>query len=275
MFKLGPIRPSEFENDSAMPFQIRTTPCPGQPNQLLSVFSGASAAWRHLQNHLLTNPECEAWACICPQMLEIVDLTNADARWQYRQGGDGDSGDYWQPLYDQYAQAVTRAAIASDRLGWHRHDPGWNVRVALGHEGLLQVFHPHLKSAFLPNQGNATEVVAARLAGRTRRDTEARSQRDTMRRHGMRAGRSSPMAFAKTVEQCQRRESGWTPRQTIYHRVFRPAVRFIRSNHRHTRKSNGDLEYRDYALLKEVLPPMSQLSFDDWDALLPTEASES
>lgn len=244
---------------------------PGQASLSVSIYDTAQDAWKHLQNHVLTAPECEAWAVVHPELLEVVDLHDANARWQFGQqvnrseSPDAPEGtaQSLQHLYDRYAVAVQEAANSADRLGWHVCHQGRRVTVALGINGVLQIYRKALKTAFLPGHGNAYETLAARRENRLRRDAASDSLADSIR--GMRAGRTPS---ERAVAREQRRRQAHVAEQSLDQKryyVFRKAVQTIRSDNRAALNSEGTAHSTaDYALLKAVLPPMSKLRLSDW-----------
>ncbi|MCS7016419.1 MAG: hypothetical protein NZM42_09935, partial [Gemmatales bacterium] len=55
-----------------------------------------------------------------------------------------------------------------------------------------------------------------------------------------------------------------SPLQRIYFEVFRPALQFIFRQQLTSVRPDGRVERRDYALLKEVLPPRKRMKYDTW-----------
>lgn len=260
--------------------QLQSVPHPDRPRLKVSIYDGPQDAWKHLQNHVLTAPECQAWAVVQPQLLDVIDLYDPDACWQFRRQVDRwsahDTGDeaedqtkdhagenVLQPLYDRYAVAVQEAARSAQRLGWHVRHELRRVTVALGLNGVLQVYKRNLKTAFLPGHGNAQESIAARREGRLRRDSSPDSLAGSMR--GMRIGRTpSQRALAREERRRQMRTAEQSTDQKRYH-VFRKAVQAIRADNRVALNGDGTAHSTaDYALLKAVLPSMSRLRLADW-----------
>jgi len=66
------------------------------------------------------------------------------------------------------------------------------------------------------------------------------------------------------------RRAKWNTDQRIFYEVFRPAVQHIRDSYWDSNASQARarrLGRHEYALLKEKLPPNSELGFDEWLAL--------
>lgn len=252
--------------------QLRTVRHPGRTGLTVSIYETAQAACRHLQNHVLTAPECQAWAVVQPQLLEVVDLHNASARWQlcqriqrlFKQHNTQATLDSdLQQLYDHYAVAVLEAAASASRLGWYAQHPGRCVTVAMGLNGILQVYKRTLVTAFLPGHGNAQETLAAKRENRLRRDSAPETLANTIR--GMRAGRR--LSARAAAREHRRRQDHLADHslETKRYYVFRKAVQAIRADNRVGLTSDGTPHSRaDYTLLKAVLPPMSKLRLADW-----------
>jgi hypothetical protein len=119
-----------------------------------------------------------------------------------------------------------------------------------------------LNTAFLPGQGDP-------LATGESRPTDASTAAIT-REAGMRSGRHGHRD-RELIERerlaRQRREAAWTPAQRLYYRVFKPAVQFVKRCQHRCRDMLGRETRGDYALLKNVLPHLSQLKLDDWLAM--------
>jgi hypothetical protein len=252
--------------------QLLTVQHPGNPSLAVSLYETASAACRHLRNHVLTAPECQAWAVVQPQFLEVVDLNDANARWQFcqridrlfeRDAAEETPNSDLQQFYNHYATAVQEAAASARRLGWHAQHENRRVTVALGLNGILQVYKRTLTTAFLPGHGSAYETLAARRENRPRRDSAPETLADTAR--GMRTGRRrSARAAAREHRRRQTHLADQSLEAKRYH-VFRKAVQAIRADNRVALSGDGTYHSTaDYALLKAVLPPMSKLGLSDW-----------
>jgi hypothetical protein len=212
-----------------------------------------------LRDHVLTAPECSAWAVVIPCLAETIGTDDADKRWNYAERAAADRGASAQPLYDLYCEAIALDSRDAAALHWFA-TPG-SVTAAIGTSGILMLIEQELVTAFLPGQGSASATRAAQ--------EEGREARGLPRERSMRSGRLGRKQHESPREsrRQQRREAGWTPQERLYYRVFRPAVQFVRRSHHRCRDMYGRLNRGEYALLKEVLPPSARLKYDDWLAL--------
>jgi hypothetical protein len=242
-----------------MTLTLRTMPHPAESQRDVRIFADWQRACDHLRDHLLTAPECHAWALVAPAYRDLLDPADGDARWRYDHAAQASSGAAAQPLYDLYAAAIVRAAGDAARLHWVFTCE--RVTVALGTCGLLLVVGEAVQTAFLPGQGDAARTAAA---GAT--TDPAGLPREGGMRSG-RPGRYDPAEPERERRARAERERQMSPDQLLYYRVFRPAAQFVRKCHHRQRDLRGRLLPGDYALLKEVLPPQSRLKFADWQAL--------
>ncbi len=244
---------------------LRWMPHPADPARTVRIFDTWELACDHLQSHLLTEPECRAWALVIPEIRNLVELEEPESRWAYSQKAKQTEGGAAQKLYDAFSQSVRTAAGEAHRLKWFNFRPvsSWKtVTVALGTAGILMVVESWLKTAFLPGQGEPQAVREQQEQGGLRRDATARRGRN------MRSGRPGLRAAADRDEQDQLlREQNWSDTQKLFYGVFRPAVQFIRSRYHVEIDARGLVRHGDYGLLKDVLPPMSHLKYEDWLAL--------
>lgn len=231
---------------------------PGAPRPV-QLFSDWRKACEHLRDHLLTAPECEAWVLVIPEYRQILDPADEEKRWRFFQESLASQGTSAQAIYDLYSAAVNKDAADSVLLGWWRSCG--DATVAVGSSGILFVLEDVVKTAFLPGQSEPEIVRKAKIAG---------NQTGLVRDRGMRSGR--PGRFAsdeseKEQREREKREAQWADGERLYYRVFKPAIQFIRKCHHRQRDMNGRLVRRDYALLKDALPPQSQLKFQHWKTL--------
>jgi hypothetical protein len=233
---------------------LRTVPHPAEGSEV-QAFGDWEAACAHLRDHLLTAPECHAWALVVPACAGVVDLEDTDARWAYAREALTTAGASAQALYDLYAGAVAADLRDAAALGWHCSAGA--VTVALGTSGVLAVLVKCLRTAFLPGQGDARATAAARAEDQARPG-------DRRRERGMRSGPAG--RGGREARAAAGREARWAPAEMLYYRVFRPAVQFVRSQHVAMRDLDGR-PLRDYGRLKEVLPPLSRLKREDWESL--------
>jgi hypothetical protein len=244
---------------SAPTLQLRAVPHPARPSEAVSFYADWQTACRHLQNHVLTAPECHAWALVDPQYRQILDAENSDARWRYCEQASASQGETAQPLYDFYCGAVTRDAQDAAVLTWHRSQG--RLTVALGTSGILILVEDVVTTAFLPEQGDPQA---------TRDSQQGPKDGGLPRERGMRTGRPGcrdGQVVAREERIRLQRETAWTRAQRLYYRVFKPAVQFVKRCHHRSRDMYGGLTRGDYALLKDALPHLSQFKYEDWAAL--------
>lgn len=257
MSSAGCSKPDPDDRERTYP-GLRLGEIPG-PDGAIRVFATGKAAIDHMLDHLLTAPECEAWAVLLPGWSGTLIAQRGQPelvpeRTRFFQRLRGSDGAAAQALYDDWRQVLDGQHQSAQKLGWIGTRPG--VRVCLGIHAVLMIIvrtpggSARLKTAFIPGQGRPEEVRAARAEGRHRHDTS----RPTSRRARWRE---------KT------RLSGWleangTPDQQYFYRVFRPAVRFLRDRYNAEADGIPDPNHRDYDLVYEKLPRVGAWSWADW-----------
>jgi len=244
---------------AAASLQLKTVPHPARPGETALFFSDWPEACGHLRDHLLSSPECQAWALVVPSYLDVLDPADEDARWSYAQRAFATQGVDAQPLYDVYLLAVTRDMADASILAWYRSEG--SLTVGMGTSGVLVIIDHTVRTAFLAGQGDAQRTRAARQAVRPG---------GLPRESGMRRKRPGRWDHRLTDRECrvrERREASWTAPQRLYFHVFKPAIQFVKQRHHRCRNMYGEITRGDYALLQDVLPPLSQLNFESWAAL--------
>lgn len=222
------------------------------------IFGDWRSACDHIQRHLLTAPECHAWALVAPDLTEVIDLDDDRARWSLSRRATDGLDESLPILYELYCRAVHTASRDASQLGWIAARR--SVTIALGIDGILLVIESVLKTAFLPAQADPAVVASVEESGGPRSDSPS------ARIRGMRSGRAKNGLDPARVPVWQDRRSTWSRARRIYYEVFRPAVQFIRNQYHDGRDVRGRC-LNDYGRLKDVLPPMSRLKFDDWQEL--------
>ncbi len=240
-----------------------------QRRATLTVFSSEPSAMAHLRDHLLTAPECNAWGLVLPGLFSLVDLDDSNARWRCWNRLEQKDDTTAQSLYDAYSMAIQAELQEAHRLGWV-------VRVglvdaAIGTSGLIVIasFEGEsgwVRTAFLGGQGSPEAVRHAKSMPRGAT--------------GLIRESSKPMRSAlhpKEFRAHKARHGNWTTEQRLFYMVFRPAVQFIRAVNRSISYSRGissqPSEVKEYAMLRDKLPNMSQLSFQRWQTLRRTRTS--
>lgn len=237
--------------------QLRSIPHPARPREQVRFFGDLQQALGHLRDHVLTAPECEAWALVDARYLQLLDLSDGKARLRYARQAEASAGRSAQPLYDVYRDAVACDAEDAALLGWYRSQG--TLTVALGTSGVLLLIDGPVRTAFLPGQGDPS---ATRQSERTEGLRLA-----IVRERGMRSGRhgrGGSESWERDRQVRARREAAWSPDQRLYYRVFKPAVQFVKRCQHRCRDMFGRLTRGDYALVKEAIPHLSQLKLDDW-----------
>jgi len=246
--------------------QLRTLPHPADRSRTVVIFQDWLKACEHLRDHLLTAPECGAWATVIPGYAGLLDPASEDDRWRYLQQASASQGLSAQPLYDLYCDALRGEVEDARLLRWYASDG--EVTVAMGTSGILLVIERApapagevLRTAFLPGQGDPLRTQSARQhpggPGLPRQGPPCRP-----------AGpRPLPPESPKERRERAQREAHWDDLRRLYYRVFKSAVRFVRRCHRRPPQTQTAAQRRDYALLKDVLPPQSQLKFPHWEVL--------
>lgn len=212
-------------------------------------------AFAHLRDHLLSQPECLAWQLIHPTFDRVVDMEDDEHRFRLVQEAKNTNGGAAQAVYEEYAKAVTIEIVASRQLGWHTSLDGSTM--SLGVRGVLIVFEPDVVTAFIPGQGDPAATMATHTLPR---DT-IRMVRNRPMLSGRQADRKNE---GRDRRQATHIEARWTPEQRCYYKVFRPAVQFVRSRYHRAYTYMRRHQRAHYGILKDVLPRMSQLTYDGW-----------
>jgi len=133
--------------------------------------------------------------------------------------------------------------------------------VSFGTSGIVTIIEQTVRTAFLPGQGSPEATSASQ---------DPDQQQGLPRERGMRSGRPG-RRDQKTSDRDrqirEQREAAWSRSQRLYYRVFKPAVQSVKQSHHRNRNMYGKLIRGDYALLKDVLPHLSQFKYEDWLAL--------
>ncbi len=246
-------------SDSSTSLRLRSVARPDRPNELVRFFSDWQTAYQHLRDHLLTSPECHGWTLVAPRYVEILDPDQSDSRWNYSKQAAESCGRTAQPLYDLCWSVTSMDLRDSETLGWHQSTG--TLTVCLGTSGILAVIQDTVTTVFLPGLGSAEA---------TRTSTQTSQRNGLPRERGMRSGRpgrtDSEQASRRHRAQTQR-EAAWSQSQRLYYLVFKPAVQFVKRSHHRCRDMFGRRTRTDYGLLKDKLPHLSQLKYQDWTAL--------
>lgn len=190
----------------------------------LRCFGDADAAVSHVNKHVLSAPEAQAWRLVASDYAAVVG-TRDDDRFQFarRMLKRPTSA---QPLYDLYAGVIRAALNDAAELGWYASPPRGDA-VAMGLTGLVVIADTNTKpgrisTAFFPYQrpapGNdepdCSQVPLCREA-----DPNSVEPRDNER-------------FSVNTSRARRRRLEQRSRlERIYFELFRPARRFVSDRH--------------------------------------------
>jgi len=244
--------------------QVGAIPHPGCARSHVRFFRDWYHAYLHLRDHVLTAPECLAWAVVIPEYAGVVDPHDANARFRYVEGARQSQGASAQALYDLYRQAAALDAQDAATLGWV--NTGAGVTVSLGTSGICILIEDNVvNTAFLPGQGDAAATRQAR--DQANKINDASCVRGLPRERGMPSGRTPHRNLSGSRREQRAREQRRqqrTPLEDLYYEVFKRSVQFIRQMHHACRNMYGEEICGDYARLKHRLPRRSQLKFEDW-----------
>lgn len=238
--------------------QLRDLLHPAWAGVRIACFAHWRTACQHVRDHVLTHPEAAAWLLLRPELAELVPADFQQLKFLLEQV-EQSQGTILQTIYACYTAAIDQAAVDASILVWH--ESRGDKTVALGTTGLLLVIQRQtLTTAFLPGQGSPEAVRQAReqLGAVLPRQRQMRSGRP---------GWPRPETWHLDPKPLQR-EATRPHDELLYYRVFRPAVQFVRRQQVSGRGLDGSrFGGNDYSLLKEVLPPMSQLKLPLWREL--------
>ena len=254
--------------------KLKSLTHPAVPGNRVEVFRDADTACLHIRDHLLTAPECFAWALVDPMCGDLVDLDSFRSRLKYLKEATRSQGASAQDLYNLYFEIIANELRDAKQLNWYiTADDGSTI--ALGTGGVLTIVQgAHIKTAFLPGQGSPGAVKRSQ-DGEPARDSLLREGNGNAREKRGRRGRGRRRSAKGSYRRNRNRnrkdtryeaseELHETPEELLYYKVFRPAVQFIRDCPFPGRKIKGERPLRQYGLLKKQLPPMGELSFENW-----------
>ncbi|MFO0878137.1 MAG: hypothetical protein U0840_12375 [Gemmataceae bacterium] len=222
-------------------------PHPQPGREPVPFFASWRSAVEHLIHHLLTAPECLAWLLVVPDLAHHIDPHDGLQRSHLAETARDSQGASAQALFDHYRAAAAAATQQAGVLCWYAE--GGGCAVALGVTGVLVLIERGaVATVYIPGQGSAEAVSLAKAEDRPALSRERRLMR-----------RGLPPREQRDRE---RREANWSAEEHLFYRVVRPAVQFIRGRH-HSRDLDGRVRHAD-ALLKDTLPPMSQLDLEHW-----------
>src|SRR5437870_12492435 len=187
--------------------KLNSMPHPARSESSVLVHRTWKDALRHLCDHVLTSPECNAWAVVAPNYSSILDPNDPDLRWRYAVRARESQGKAAQPMYDLYTGAVGQDALDARELCWHQSNGP--VTVAVGTSGILMVIEDALRTAFLGGQGDPEATLMSK--------NQYGGSQPLARERGMRSGRLRSFARGGREERKkQRREASWSNAQRLY-----------------------------------------------------------
>jgi hypothetical protein len=228
-------------------------------------FETFSSLQQHCIRHVLTPEESYAWNCVWQEQYAFLHPTRAGDDQCYRlreavwQMNESQAGSEAKMILDRYLAEIERQVSISKQLNWNCENQF--TYIGLGINGVVSITSKSangltVKTAYLPGFGSSEAVE------RSKQETDNINARVTVKSR-MRFGREPIDSLRRTDQRFSRQcNSDWTAQQKIYYLVFRPVMQFIRGyNHWSDR---CDLSLAD---LKERLPRMSQLKFENWLSL--------
>ncbi len=234
---------------------------PARGRTTVQGFKDWRSAWEHINHHIFSPPESQAWGWIDPRLGEIVPLHNPDALYalarRTRSAWHPQDQDTYRKVYQIYMEQVDRELREAQALGWYICQD--SLCVAVGTIGIiLVIYHDQeefpqgvLLTAFVGGAG-IPEVVGDPEKGTL--------LRNPIQENSLRIRHIHPREYRRL----QRRQEKWSREQWLFYRVFRPCVQFIHCCHRRSLNLEGRKIPNDYALLKKVLPPRSNITFETW-----------
>ncbi len=228
-------------------------------------------ASRHLCDHLLTSPECYAWAILNPEIEEIVDPESDVSRFRLAKQIWKDEGESGQALYDIYADEVEKELNDAFQLNW-KADAKNKVILAMGTSGILVVLKTGnvrvVKTAFIAGAGMPAmyrfqypESIANRRANPIPRETSRIKSAQCKKKN-----RKNSSAF---------HQDNLSHEERVYLRLFKKSHRFVRKcrvdsvnsfESRFSAQPVGNHQKSDYWKLKECLPD-GKMDFETWKSI--------
>ena len=204
--------------------KLNSMPDPAGSQNSVPVHRTWEDALRHLCDHVLTSPECNAWAVVAPDYASILDPDDPDRRWEYAVRARESRGKTAQPLYDRYSEAVAGDALDARELCWHQSKG--RVTVAVGTSGILMVIEDALRTAFLGGQGDPEATLMSKNQyGGSQPLARERGMRSGRLRSFARGGFRSHAAFHSEME-LSRRPMGRVPPSAFGRKdAYRPPLR--------------------------------------------------
>ena len=234
----------------------------------------------HLNNHVLTPPENESWGIVWQGDYQVLAGGHQNDNACYRLRNELAAEPSQQistlivELRNRYLESANQCIKNASKTQWFARSN--NESVMIDTNGILcSTINNHgcntIKTCFIPGRGNAPAVMASKSTS----DPHARAKGNysAMRGDGLNSS-SKGKRWKKnhtTTQRAATRGKIETAEQRLYYFVFKPAMKFIRA-----RQIEMDPEslvnlhgssFDYFRELKQVLPRLSQLSFEHWTAL--------
>lgn len=239
----------QAENSAKGAWQPAVIDMPGCPYSPFRVFGDLASASEHIAKHLLGAEEANRWKFVIPAIIEHLGDIGED-RERHRLYNSLRREEVLKILYELYCRSIELNLQDACKLGWYgarRSGGGW-VGVALGTSGVLIVAeHGVIVTAFLPKKSDGG---GGEPGGR---------------RHRMRGGKAPEHAPERHTQR-------WCAAEWLYYRVFRPALQFVRRAVYEPIPPGVDPNARrnDYWILKDCVPVVRSVKYDDWVELRQT-----
>ena len=252
-----------------MTLKIEKVKDPHDSSQVL-LFRDTQSALKHIRDHLLTAPECDAWALIFEHIQghddeAEVSVVSADARIRQKISrqifSDTSSA---APLYDLYQRVICYAL-----RGWRAHVA--SSAAAFSPLGVL-VYMQDPQTRPAAHKTPVREVTSAYLPGAGRPFSERAKTNDgpLLRREAprtMRKKRGGRAVSGREMREKRQRRDAMSPEARIFHEVFKESVRALRrrviNSGAHERARDPEHLLLDRELLSR-LPRPGELSFEGW-----------
>lgn len=247
-------------------------------------FSNTDSLKKHLNDHVLTPSESYSWGIVWKGEIQFLEESDNGDNTCYRMRVelfDDMAGEHSLALSDLMNRYLTTANdlfTQSQRLGWRVQ--ALRVAACINSSGVVGVFETGasttiVKTVFIPGFGTADGTLQSQKADSSPHDRVSASgfnSRGSAMRGADSRGRQSDHRDSRRGgiqhRMRNRRAAAWNSDQRVYYLVFRPAIQFLRRL-----QLGSNACSRDVALLKSVLPMMSQLKINKWLELRSTEVN--
>jgi hypothetical protein len=238
----------------------------------IEFFSSWRNAVSHILNHLLTYPECLAWAELIEDLADFVDVRDDNQRFRCAREYLKEEGRYAQPLYERYKEQTQLALTDARRLGWWGESEHGNDDPATAGSdtiGSTDESIEFLGICGIYGVAGENSIKTAYLAGQTSIWGKVLQEMPTAKNPLPREGRCAVkpqwrrMKDRRARMADQKRKEKWSRLERVYYLLFRRAVQDVRCRFHDTSDMQGRRE-KGMAALRRRMPRMSQLDFPSW-----------